>query len=289
MTRNFVGAGNAPALRLSKRVTALVAAGAAIALAGSVMPWMTIFRGTQSLSGWDGAPRYLGGAAVASALVTALYVRGGRQPALRRLAILAAIAAVAGTLVQLIEILTLGRTRSVTARILDVHIGPGPFVMLAGSLMLLGVLAISASASRLASGSWPRLIMAALLFTTGWIHIALTPEHLSESTILGTGFLAAGLAQVVLSVIIAVKPSALAYYAVVGSSVALIVLYAIAVVHGLPFGSGHDHAYGLILGSGEPVDLEGAVSKLAELGSLAIAFVLLGGDACPQAVRRVPA
>jgi hypothetical protein len=284
-----VGAGNAPAPRLGNRVSALVAAGAAVALAGSAMPWMTIFRGTQSVSGWDGAPRYLAGAAVASALVAALYVRGGRQPALRRVAILAALAAAGGTTVQLLEILSIGRTRSVTARILDVHIGPGPFVMLAGSVMLLAVLAISPSASRLASGSWLRLTMAALLFTTGWIHIALTPEHLSESAVLGTGFLAAGLAQVGLSIIVTVRPSVISYYAVVGSSVALIVLYVMAVVHGLPFGAGHDHAYGLILGSGEPVDLEGAVSKLAELFSVAIAFVLLGGTPRSEPGHHVPA
>ena len=39
---------------------------------------------------------------------------------------------------------------------------------------------------------------------------------------------------------------------------------------------GHDHGSGLILGRGEPVDLEGAVSKLAELFSVAAAFVLVG-------------
>jgi hypothetical protein len=63
---------------------------------------------------------------------------------------------------------------------------------------------------------------------------------------------------------------------VVGLSAALVVLYAIAVLKGLPFGGNHDHASGLSLGSGEPVDLEGAVSKLAELFSLATAFVLVG-------------
>lgn len=289
MTERFVGAGSAPALQFNRRAMALVATGAAVALVGSAMPWMTIFRGTQSLSGWDGVPRYLAGVAVASALVTALYAWSGRPPALRRLAVMLAVAAIAATAAQLIEILAMGWTRSVTARILDVQVGPGPFVVLAGTLMLLGVLLMSPSASRLAAGSWARLALAALLFTTGWIHLALTREHLAESTILGMGFLAAGLAQVGLAALIAVKPSVLAYYAVVASSVALVVLYAVAVVHGLPFSSGHDHAYGLILGSGEPVDLEGVVSKMAELFSLAMAFALLGASSAHTTGREAPA
>jgi len=64
---------------------------------------------------------------------------------------------------------------------------------------------------------------------------------------------------------------------VVGLSATLIVLYTIAVLKGLPFGGGHDHGTGLTIGAGEPIDVEGAVSKLAELFSLATAVVLVGG------------
>src|SRR4029077_10354543 len=100
--------------------------------------------------------------------------------------------------------------------------------------------------------------------------------------ILGLGFLAAGLAQLTLAFLVIVRPSDLMYYLVVGLSVALIVLYAIAVLKGLPFGGGHDHGSGLILGSGEPVDLEGAVTKFAEMFCLATALVLVGRPTIPM-------
>jgi hypothetical protein len=70
---------------------------------------------------------------------------------------------------------------------------------------------------------------------------------------------------------------------VVGLSAALVVLYAIAVLKGLPFGGDYHYGSGLTLGSGEPVDLEGAVSKLAELFSLATAFALVGRPTTPTA------
>src|SRR4029077_19122450 len=118
---------------------------------------------------------------------------------------------------------------SVSARILTPVLGPGPFVMMAGALFLLAVVAIPPSAHRVPASLWPRVILAGALFTAGWIHLALTPEHLDESTILGVGFLGAGLAQLALAFLITARPSELTYYAVVGLSAALVVLYAIAV------------------------------------------------------------
>jgi hypothetical protein len=250
--------------------------GAAIALVGSSLPWVTIFRGTQTLTGWDGSPRYLAGVAVASAALTLLFLWSGRPAAFRRLAVLAGLTAVVGTALVSWQDAALDSSHAVNARILTPVLGPGPFVTVAGALLVLAVVAIPTSAARVPSHLWPRVMMAGALFIAGWIHLALTPEHLGEATILGFGFLTAGLAQLALAVLITARPSDLTYYAVVGVSAALIVLYAIAVLKGLPFGGSHDHGSGLILGSGEPVDLEGAVSKLAELFSLAMAFVLVG-------------
>src|SRR4029077_5972127 len=70
--------------------------GAIISLVGSVLPWVTIFRGTQTLTGWDGSPRYLAGLAVASAALTLLFLWAGRPAAFRRLAVMAGLAAVLG-------------------------------------------------------------------------------------------------------------------------------------------------------------------------------------------------
>jgi len=255
--------------------------GAIIVLVGSTLPWATIFRGTQTLTGWDGSPRYLAGLAVASAALTLLFLWAGRPAAFRSLAVMAGLAAVLGIALASWQVAAVDASHSVSARILAPVLGPSPFVMVAGALLLLAVTAIPTSAARVPASLWPRVILAGALFIAGWIHLALTPEHLGEATILGLGFLAAGLAQLALAFLVTVRPSDLIYYAVVGLSAALIALYAIAVLKGLPFGGGHDHGSGLVLGSGEPVDLEGAVTKLAELFCLAAALVLVGRPANP--------
>lgn len=277
MITRQIGASTALAPRLTIPLPSVIAvAGAAITLIGSALPWVTIFGGTQTLTGWNGNPRYLAGLAVASAALTLLFLLAGRPAAFLRLSALAALIVVAGTAVDLWQVASLISSRAVSARILGPTLGPGPFVMLAGALFLLAVVAIPASAPRVPAGLWPRVMLAGALFTSGWIHLALAPEHLGQAAMLGLGFLAAGLAQIALAGLVIVRPSNLACYAVVGLNATLIALYAVAVLKGLPFGGDHDHASGLVLGAGEPVDLQGAVSKIVELFSLAAALALLG-------------
>jgi len=291
MTRRIgANTGQAPRhtvpLPVSIAVPAIIAGvGAIITLAGSALPWATIFRGTQTLTGWNGSPRYLAGLAVASAALTLLFLWAGRPAAFRRLAVLAGLTAVGGCAFASWQVAAVGSSQSVSARILTPVLGPGPFVMMAGALFLLAVVAIPTSADRVPASLWPRVIMAGALFTAGWIHLALTPEHLGEAIILGLGFLAAGLAQLALAFLITARPSDLTYYAVVGLSAALVVFYVIAVLKCLPFGGDDHHGSGLTVGSGERVDLEGAVSKLAELFSLVTAFVLVGRPTTTKAGR----
>src|SRR4029077_9310074 len=90
--------------------------GAAIALVGSALPWVTIFRGTQTLTGWDGSPRYLAGVAVASAALTLLFLWSGRPAAFRRLAVLAGLTAVVGTAFASWQVAAVDALHSVSAR-----------------------------------------------------------------------------------------------------------------------------------------------------------------------------
>ena len=64
-------------------------------------------------------------------------------------------------------------------------------------------------------------------------------------------------------------------------NVALLAVWAYAVLIGLPLGdgSGHDAVSGLVIGSGEPIDLASAITKLAELASLSIALILMWRNA----------
>ena len=125
----------------------------------------------------------------------------------------------------------------------------------------------------------PRLVMAAALFVAGSIHLLLVPEHLGESPILGSGFLASGIAQVVLAGLALWRLRAWSLGLTVVVNLTLIAMYAYAVLVGLPFSAASEHVHadapGLMVGTGEPIDAYGLVSKIAELLSGAIALLLL--------------
>ncbi|MBA3687329.1 MAG: hypothetical protein H0W81_00600 [Chloroflexi bacterium] len=120
--------------------------------------------------------------------------------------------------------------------------------------------------------------LVAALLAAGGIHLWLTPEHFEESPIVGTGFLAAGILQLLLAVALLYRPSRLALLAVGVSSAGLIAAYGVAVAVGLPFASqaAGGMEEGLRLGAGEPVTLLAIIAKAIELGSIVLAMMLLG-------------
>jgi hypothetical protein len=135
--------------------------------------------------------------------------------------------------------------------------------------------------------------LVATLAGAGAIHLSLTPEHFDESPIVGAGFLAAGFLQLLLAGVIFRRPSRVALVLAGVSSAALIVMYGVAVVIGLPFGGPVEGAKdeGLRLGAGEPVTLVAAITKAAEFASIVLAMVVLKrlntGDAMqrPMGIR----
>lgn len=138
------------------------------------------------------------------------------------------------------------------------------------------------------------LVLAATLFVAGWIHLVLVPEHLEMATILGAGFALAAAAQLGLAVAVtfggrpARQPIA---DAVVVVNVAILVVYAYAVLVGLPFeAAGHDHAgavmTGVAVGGGEAVDLAGALTAAVELLGIGLAIGQRRASASPSHARR---
>jgi 4-amino-4-deoxy-L-arabinose transferase-like glycosyltransferase len=162
-------------------------------------------------------------------------------------------------------------------------------------------------------GLW-RALLACALAVAGVLHLMLTPDHFSESTLMGLGFAAATAAELGLAAAVLARSSRLVYAAVVVVSAILVGLYVYNVFIGLPFagdraaavveqvtavesvdergeiehhehsdtaghgeGAEHDghHTEGLVLGSGEPVDAPGVATKSAELVSIGIAAGLL--------------
>ena len=156
---------------------------------------------------------------------------------------------------------------------------------------------------------WTRGFLIAALTLAGAIHLLLTPDHFTESAVLGVGFFGSAIAEFGLAFAVLMKPRRLAYVAVIGVSVALIGLYAYNVMIGLPFngasidgshdnGAGHSdahhsvaaehdpdheeahsggghHSGGLMLGEGEAMDMLGATTKLSELATIGLAVALI--------------
>lgn len=263
---------------MTRTRSALVAGalGAALVIAGALLPWMTVFAGLTTISGFqlDGGPL----AALAVVLVAALAMMHRRgAPRWIRIA-----AAVGGAVVLADALYSAQRIAALVAHpgpagaLLQPGAGPGPFVTAAGGLLLLGaVLTLPSRRRPLGSRLGVRIALGLLLYSAGVIHLLLTPEHLAEAPLLGAGFLAAGIAQLVLAAVIVLRPTALMVSGAMVVNVALVALYVYAVLVGLPFGGGHEeHDAGLVLGAGEPVSVAGFIDLVAEVAAVALAIRL---------------
>ena len=260
----------------SLTLAALPILGLVLVGVGTALPWVTIYRGLTVLRGLDGDGSALSGLAAGAVLLWVIYLRAGRPLPLQLLAASACLLTAGYAAFDVWRITRYVAAPGPTGPLATPVFGPGSVVVVAGGTVLLAAVLLTPTRQRhLPPGLSLPLLAAAALFAAGWIHLMLTGPHLQEATILGLGFLVAGVAQVALGIVIGMRPGQLAYHAVVAVNASLIFLYVYAVVRGLPIGS-DDHGGGLVLGSGEAVDLAGAVSKGAELLSLVLAFVLLG-------------
>ena len=265
--------------RGSRSIAAVAAGGLGLGLValGAETPWLTVFRGLQPIPGFTLDGGYLSGAAVAAVAVLLVAATAGGARLLRLVAIVAALIVVADSLYVAARIAAYVADPGPAAALTQPTAGPGALLMAAGGLLILAAAVVAPlRPGRLEHGIGARLVLAGGLLLAGWVHLVLTPAHLGEATILGVGFLVAAIAQVGLAGLALARPRDWVWYAVVLVNTALIAIYAYAVLVGLPFSADHDHAMGLVVGSGEPIDLPGAVSKIAELATLGIVFMLLG-------------
>lgn len=120
------------------------------------------------------------------------------------------------------------------------------------------------------------VLLAFALLLAGALHLALTDEHLRSSALLGTGFIVAGLAQLALGLIVAVRPAMAPYGAAVALNAVLIVLYLMHLTTGLPLpdaAAGSDELQG-VLGPRESVELPAVITKLVEVTGIALALLV---------------
>ena len=126
-----------------------------------------------------------------------------------------------------------------------------------------------------------QLLVAVLLGAAGIAHLYLAPEHLAESTLVGVGFIAAGIVQLALAALVLLRPDRGVLWAVIAVSAVLIIFYAWNVLLGLPIvgpdAAQHAHEGGLVIGLGERIDAAGALTKAAELLTIVGAALLLRG------------
>lgn len=260
---------------------AVAISGAAIGLVlvgvGSALPWIVLFRGLQPQPGFllDGGK--LAGLAIASVVALLVAARFGGARVFRIAAIVGALVIVADSLLIAARIAAYVADPGPAGPLTQPSSGPGSIVMAVGGTLLLVAAAIAPlGAGALAKGLILRIALAATLFVAGWIHLLLTPEHLGDSAVLGTGFLLAGLGQVALAGIILARPRDWTSYVIVAVNVGLIAIYVNAVLLGLPLGADDHHAAGLVLGAGEPVDVFGALTTVAQVIGVALALRQLG-------------
>ena len=266
--------------RLSVRAVVAIsfaAIGLVLVGIGSALPWIVLFRGLQPQPGFllDGGK--LAGLAIASVVALLVAARFGGARVLRIAAIVGAMIVVADSLLITSRIAAYVADPGPAGPLTQPSSGPGSVVMALGGAMLLVAAAVAPlRVGALAKGLILRIALAAALFVAGWIHLLLTPEHLGESAVLGIGFLLAGLGQVALAGIVLARPRDWTSYVIVAVNVGLIAVYANAVFIGLPFGADDHHAAGLVLGAGEPVDVFGALTTVAQVIGVALALRQLG-------------
>jgi len=260
---------NTPAVSADRRLVAgLGAAGGALVVIGSLLPWISLYAGLQSIAGTDGLNgRILAGLGVAAALVAAAHAVRGRQGTRWLLGSAGfAVLALGGWLgIQLLQ------TGAALAEdpLLVARLEPGLAVALVGGSLLLSTLFMPvrsvavAEATERRARSATQFILVASLAVAGVVHLALVSEHLRESIVLGVGFLGAGLGQVGLAAIILWNPTTAALRSALVLSIVSLVGLATAVTVGLPALLHGSMAAGFA--PAESLTDLGAITGLAEL------------------------
>ena len=106
-------------------------------------------------------------------------------------------------------------------------------------------------------------VLAALLLGAAAVHLALAPSHFGESAVEGMGFLVAAWAQLLLAVLVLLRPTRAVVVAIIAISAACIVAWVVSRTAGLPFGEHADHAESVTIVDGVTVAMESLTIALA--------------------------
>ncbi|MDQ4491263.1 hypothetical protein RBS60_13755 [Sinomonas sp. ASV486] len=274
--------------------TTMALAALVAAVAGLLLPWVTVFHGFAPLNGIAAGGGTYAGLATASALLLLAAHRYAWAPG-RWIALGAASAAVAGSLWIARSVADYASDPGPAAALASPVPGPGPWVLAAGAALVVVAVFLplpqnsrgagldraglngAGLAGKGRAGLGARLGLGATAFVAGWIHLLLVPEHWGESALLGAGFLGAAILQLALAISVVERPGHAAHLTLVVLNVALVGVWLYAVFVGLPLGDAHDHggAAGWSIGAGEPIDTGAVVTKVAEIAGAVWAGVLI--------------
>jgi hypothetical protein len=108
-------------------------------------------------------------------------------------------------------------------------------------------------------------LAAALLVGAGAVHLAMAPSHFGESTAEGVGFLVSAWLQILLAIVVVLRPTRRVVIAVVAVTAACIEAWAVSRTVGFPFGAHAGHAESVTIVDGVTVAMEAATVVLAAM------------------------
>jgi hypothetical protein len=276
---------------LQRRLVAVLAvAGGSLLIAGSVLPWLSLYAGIDPISGIDGLNgRVLAGTGAVSAAAGLIYLW---QPSKQLQYGLAALGFVASGFAAWVLSQALGSYQQLQSDPFVVaSLGSGTFVALAGALMVLGTLLVprSAHASRERSRHMTvppaqrdaRTVLltgvVAFLVCAALIHLAVVGPHLEESGLYAAFFICAAVAQLVAAMTLTVTRNRRWLMAIALGNALIIVVWAVSRTVGLPIGP--------TPGVAESVSVPDVLATVAEVAIVTLSAAL-ARTRHPLSVRR---
>jgi len=223
-----------------------VLGGGALMVTGTLLPWLSVFEGLQTIRGIQGpngrALAILG--AVAMIAGGLLAVRGGRRLGLGIAIGGAAAAAFAGYLVAQLLVTMHGLDGTMLAKL-----GPGLFLSAAGSVLVAGSILLPETEAetgpeqpRTTSRSGARVLtnaVAAASAGAGVIHLAVAPDHLREWVPFGVFFLVLGVAQLAWAALVWIRPARSLLITGAIANAGVVALWLLSRSAGIPIGPEH--------------------------------------------------
>jgi hypothetical protein len=223
-----------------------VLGGGALMVTGTFLPWLSVFDGLQTIRGIEGpngrALAILG--AVAMIAGGLLAVRGGRRLGLGISIGGALAAAFAGYLVAQLLVTMHGLDGMMLAKL-----GPGLFVSAAGAVLVAGSILLPETGAetaderpRTTSRSSTRVLTNAMALASvgaGVIHLAVAPAHLREWVPFGVFFVVLGGAQLAWAALVWTRPRRSLLVAGAIANAGVVALWLLSRSAGIPIGPEH--------------------------------------------------